>query len=180
MAQQETQLFSNEANCYAYAVKCKQPINCAKGQARPGGAVPGADAGKFLEALQAGVLADGGAKVAQLAEFSVNALTTTQIPAPRAGWYLIAMLTNAVGFHFVRRQLKHLGGEPHWKWKQGNKGMVELNAYDHKAKDWVRVTNANFPSLVKGGMGTDGPGYAGWVTVTFFEVHKDGFTVTSS
>ncbi|HEX5127440.1 MAG TPA: hypothetical protein VFW00_11920, partial [Rhodocyclaceae bacterium] len=110
----------------------------------------------------------------------VGGLTTNDIPAAQANWYLIAMLVKADGYHFVRRQRKSAFGEPFWKWKQGNGGEEERNAYDPGTNSWVDVTNARFPELVKGQLRADMPGYAGWVRLAFFEVHNDGFVVTAS
>jgi len=55
---------------------------------------------------------------------------------------------------------------------------VERNAYDGGAKKWIRVTNAEFPRLVRGDLMTDMPGYRGWNQLYFFEVAKSGFNVT--
>ncbi|MCB1917043.1 MAG: hypothetical protein KDG52_15170 [Rhodocyclaceae bacterium] len=180
MAGKDTEFFSNRANCYGYAAKCADPLNGeGGGQARPGGATPQSNAAAYLAALQQGVLADAGTRARQIGQFSVAALSSDQIPVPAAGWYLVAMLTHDTGFHFVRRQLSRFAGDPFWKWKQGNPGMVERNAFEPDAKRYVRVTNANFPKLIRGGMVTEAPGYTGWQTVTFFEVHPAGFTVSA-
>lgn len=177
VAKQDTQFFSNTANCYGYAVKCAAPGGSG-GQAVPGGEKPGSDVSDYGRRLRDGVLSDGGAKVNLLGESTVQTITAATIPVPRADWYLIALLVKADGFHFVRRQLKKFSGSPHWKWKQGNGGVVETNAYDTAAKDWIRVTNDRFPDLVNGTLRTDMPGYNGWGKIYFFEVHKDGFDVT--
>lgn len=181
MAGKDTEFFSNSANCYGYAAKCAQPTNhLGGGQARPGGATPQANTAAYLTALQQGVLADAGTRARQLGQFSVASLSSGQIPVPTAGWYLVAMLNHATGFHFVRRQASRLAGEPFWKWKQGNPGLVERNAFDPDANKYVRVTNANFPKLIRNGMVTEAPGYNGWQTITFFECHPAGFTVSAS
>lgn len=181
MSGKDQEVFSALANCYGYAVKCKTPINSHNGgQAVPAGEKYSGNLDNYCQRLKQGILSDGGNKVSFLSEASVNTLQTANIPTPRSGWYLIALLVKKDGFHFVRRQLKHLGGEPFWKWKQGNPGKVERNAYDFgTAKAWVRVTNANFPELIKGSLLTDVPGYKGWDKVYFFEVDKSGFNVTS-
>ncbi len=181
MAKQDKEFFSNLANCYAFATKCTTPTNAlATRQARPGGhdstGVTATDAANFV----AGVLADGGAQVNALGNFSVNAFVVGNIPQARADWYLIVMLVKSSGFHFVRRQRKSAFGSPYWKWKQGNPGLVERNAFDATANDWIRVTDAEFARLVKGQLVTDGPGYGGWELIYFFEVQKAGFTVTAS
>ncbi|MCB1957537.1 MAG: hypothetical protein KDG55_17790 [Rhodocyclaceae bacterium] len=176
MSKQDTEFFSSTANCYGYAAKCAAPGG--SGTACPAGEKPGSDAADYARRLRDGVLADGGAKVKLLLETTAQTVTAGTIPTPRADWYLIALLVKAEGFHFVRRQLSHFGGEPFWKWKQGNGGVVERNAYDGGAKKWIRVTNAEFPRLVRGDLMTDMPGYRGWNQLYFFEVAKSGFDVT--
>src|SRR5262249_34287543 len=111
MAKQNKVFFSNFANCYAFAAKCANPTNAsAQRHARPGGrastGVLNADAPAFAN----GVIADGGNRVNALGHFSVNAFVVANIPQSRAEWYLIAMLVNKDGFHFVRRQRRRLSG----------------------------------------------------------------------
>ena len=181
MPKQDKEFFSNVANCYAFAAKCATPTNGSAGkQARPGGHSSTGNAGTDAVAFAAGVVTDGGARVNQLGSFSVNAFVVGNIPQARADWYLIAMLVKSDGFHFVRRQRKSACGTPFWKWKQGNPGLVERNAFDPNTNDWIRVTDAQFARLVKNQLGTDGPGYGGWELIYFFEVQKAGFTVTAS
>lgn len=175
MADRDARFFSDIANCYAFAVKCSSPEGV--GQARPGGAKTAGDLQTYAEALKDGVLSDGGNKVKFIGSYSIQ--NVPNIPEASADWYLIAMLVNKNGFHFVRRQRKKFSGQPFWKWKEGNKGMEERNAFDVAAKSYIRITDAQLPSLLKGGYVTD---VAGWKfdTLYFFEVHKDGFTVSNT
>lgn len=177
MADRKTEFFSNAANCYAHAVKRTQPTNGGGlRQAIPGGELPGDN---YYTRLSDAVGTDGGASVKSLGRFAVASLTTAQIPVPSANHYLIGMLVKEVGFHFIRREIKHFAGRRSWKWKQGNLGVVELNAYSAKSKSYVRVTNLNLPDLIKGNLRTDPPGYVGWEWIYFFEVASGGFDVTA-
>jgi hypothetical protein len=179
---QDIRVFSDHANCYAYAMKCQDPINHhIGGMAKPNGEVYTGDLDNYCNRLQAGVLADGGANVNLLrGPLDVVGFISGNIPAPRADWYLVAMLVNNVGFHFVRRQRRRFLRAPFWKWKQGNGGVIERNARLKNRDQWVRITNARFPDLITGQLITNGPGYAGWLKLYFFEVHYDGFQVTST
>ncbi|HEX5126577.1 MAG TPA: hypothetical protein VFW00_07540, partial [Rhodocyclaceae bacterium] len=58
---QNKRTFSDRANCYAFAVKCKYPGG--KGTAKPGGATSTGDVNTYFNALKQGVLTDGGNKV---------------------------------------------------------------------------------------------------------------------
>lgn len=179
MAKQDLEVFSEFANCYGYAAKCAQPINSFKGgTAKPGGQSYEGDLNDYAKRLKLGVLSDGGDNVIYLSTTDVNSLVTANIPGVGDGWYLIALLVKPGGFHFVRRQGKNLFGEPFWKWKQGNGGKVERNANGGGA--WVRVTNGNFPNLVKGEFLVNPPGYKDWGKIYFFKVANDGFKVTST
>ncbi|MDQ8021126.1 MAG: hypothetical protein REI94_04760 [Moraxellaceae bacterium] len=175
---QDLRAFSSTANCYAFAVKCVNPVG--GGTARPGGATSNGDVAAYCAALIRGVQADGGNKVRFIAEYAAQGLLATDVPAARNDWYLIAMLVKAEGFHFVRRQRKSAFGEPFWKWKEGNGGLEERSAYELSSNDNIRITDARLPDLVKGGtLVTAHPSYVGWQRIAFFEVHKDGFTVTA-
>lgn len=177
----DTEFFSKVANCYAYAVKCAEPVNAKTGLARPGLHKYSGDADREHQNFTAGVLADGGPKVNALGgRISVPAFVPANVPQPRADWYLIGLLVKANGFHFMRRQRKSAFGTPFWKWKQGNGGLVERNAYDPVAGDYVRITDALLGPLIQGTYRTEMPGYKDWVWLQFFEVQKSGFTVTAS
>ncbi|OUS30866.1 hypothetical protein A9Q99_04985 [Gammaproteobacteria bacterium 45_16_T64] len=183
MKSRDEQDFSQTANCYGYAAKCAVPNNSSAGTAKPGGVTFGGDLGGYCTALKAGVIADGAGKATYLSDYAVNTITAANIPsASSANKYLIAMLVQKSGFHFVRRQRKHdMPGDPFWKWKQGNGGKVERNAYNLAATTFERITDAKFPDLIRGKLIlADSPGYNGWERVFFFEVDQEGFKVTAS
>jgi len=171
----DTRFFSTTANCYAFAVKRKTTrygiqtatpngVNVAEGQTTE----------QYYEALKNGVLADGGQKVKFLRQFSVQAVTSADIPTARTDWYLIAMLVNKFGFHFLRRQRKKAIGTPFWKWKEGNTGSEERDAYEMSSKKYIRVTDERFPELVKGTLvGLRGS----YDKLFFFEVDQSGFDI---
>jgi len=182
MSGADKQYFSDIANCYGYAVKCASPVNALEGgQAKPGGVTPLDSKLRYYNTLKDGVIRDGGSKVKFLSDYDVSSLSAANVPSVNSSeYYLIAMLVKADGFHFVRRQRKRAMGTPFWKWKQGNGGKVERNAYDLNGKSWVRVTDTRFPDLVKGALLTDAPGYDGWDRIYFFQVKTEGFKVNAS
>jgi hypothetical protein len=173
MPKEDKEFFSNNANCYAYSVKCANPTNVPPGMALPGLVTKksGQSTGDYGEALAAGVLADGGAKVRRLGG------TLDAIPAASDGFYLIALLVRSDGFHFIRRQQKRWKGDPIWKWKCGNHGLVYRNVYDTTTTGWVTITNANVASLVREGSRYMSE-FQGFEFLCFFEVAVSGFQVS--
>jgi hypothetical protein len=171
----DTRFFSITANCYAFAVK-RQTTKYGIKTATPNGVnvADGQTTEQYYEALKNGVLADGGQKVKFLSQFSVQAVTSADIPTARTDWYLIAMLVNKFGFHFLRRQRKKAIGTPFWKWKEGNTGLEERDAYEMSSKKYIRVTDERFPELVKGTLvGLRGS----YDKLFFFEVDQSGFNI---
>lgn len=117
------------ANCYAYACKCDNPnVGNPPRQAKPGvhggaATVNNGDVGQ----LTAGITADGGVGLAG---------DPLNIPNPPAHHYLIAMLTNAHGFHFLCRD----EFTKRWSWKDANLGTIKFNVL-HLPSDHYRYVN---------------------------------------
>ena len=118
MGKPDQQVFSTNANCYGYAVKCKNPTNVPPGMAIPGLVTRTStmsDA-QYWQALENGVLADGGNNVAKLTR------TLSNVRAARTNYYLIAMLVLGAGFHFLRLQRSSPSGHPSGNGSTGTKG----------------------------------------------------------
>jgi hypothetical protein len=99
-------------NCYAYAMRCRNP-----GGRRGGTAVPGISGGKAPYNLgdhlkvRVGAVADGAYF------YGMNSRPPFQPPANR---YFIALFSRPGGFHWIRRDNTGL-----WSWKEGNGGKVQ-------------------------------------------------------
>ncbi len=124
----------NGPNCYAYAMKCRAPVGNAM--------TPGAAAGNvaslrgiegnmlayshlLLERIRDDAHADGG-KVVTLLPAGVLAAGQLPTPAPMPNvipqnQYLVAMLVNNAGFHFMRRDT----ASGLWCHKNGSYGAPE-------------------------------------------------------
>jgi len=104
-------------NCYAYACDCWDPPNGGNGGALPGafaGAQVTAEQGETAETyanrLLLGIAKDVAAnRLAYGSSLNVTASIDT------GDGFLIAMLSNKVGFHFLRR-----GANGFWSWKDGH------------------------------------------------------------
>lgn len=157
------------ANCYAFACNCANPaVGNPPRQARPGviSGVPPADNSNVIQ-LTAGILADGGVHVQALAG---NPLL---IPNPPANSYLIAMLTNAGGFHFIRRD-EHT---KRWSWKDANHGTVKLNIMHFPNNQFVYVNDGNLNDILVANRGNYVWAYNTMVFRSFFAVTNNGFPV---
>jgi hypothetical protein len=138
--------WGTNANCYAYAANCSTPAR-ATGGAVPGGAtgqpaLPGGP--NYDQALIAGAVADGFVQLA-----GVPAVP----PAPAANHYLVALIANAAGFHWLRRD--SVTGR--WSWKDGNEQTVKyiLNVGQGL---YVDINNTNLNDLLT----VNRAGYAPW------------------
>lgn len=154
---QEQLGFGVNANCYAYAFNCANPIGNAVAGAVPGGATgnpvgPGpGPLNNYLTQLIAGVIADGGGQVVQVAGQPANP------PATPAGTYLAALMYNAGGFHWLRRD--HYTRR--WSWKDGNAQPVKYNIMSVANAQWVYI-NDQHPQHNLHGLLTGPHLYAPW------------------
>jgi hypothetical protein len=92
-------LWNSNHNCYAYAMKCQSPrgLGC---NARPG-KFAGKPVGKGNFA--AGVVSDGAAQDVHIEIVRFEGVPTPVPPLFTDGAYLVALLANNVGYHFLRR-----------------------------------------------------------------------------
>lgn len=159
------------ANCYAYACDCKNPtIGGTRYTATPGaaGGARVADNGD-VDALTAGVLADGGVMVQQLAG------TPAALPVVPANHCLVAMITSANGFHFLRRD----EFTKRWSWKDGNAGSVKFNTYHTPSNRFIYINDGNIADILVDNRGHYAWGYSGMTFRQFFAVHTTGFQVAT-
>jgi hypothetical protein len=167
-AQEDYQWGAN-ANCYAYACNCPNPVvGNPPRQARPGVAAgaPVQNNGN-VQQLIAGVLADGGLLVQQL-NGQPNALP--QVPVNS---YLVAMLTSAGGFHFMRRD--ETTGR--WSWKDANHGSVKLNVLHFPSDRYVYINGGNLNDILVANPGQYVWAYNQMTFQAFFAVVNGGFAV---
>ena len=164
--QEQLQAWGTDANCYAYAVNCLNPVN-----GRNGGAVPGSQAAFAGHPAPGGatlaqkVVADGGGVVVQLAGTTVNA------PADVPGHYVIAMLSHQAGFHFIRRD-SYTG---RWSWKDGNTGSVKFNVLDQPSSKYIYIHDAHLNDLLVARPADFFPwGYANMAFAAYFRVPNGG------
>ena len=163
---QEELTWGSNANCYAYAMNCSNPTN-----GHLGGAVPGAQAAAAGHAAAAGativqqVVADGGGVV------TVAAGTPLAPPADVVGSYVIAALTNAMGFHFIRRD----STTGRWSWKDGNGGTVKYNVLDTGHNMYVYINSGNLNDILVSRKAAFAPwAYASMTFQAFFRVPDGG------
>lgn len=180
--------YGNKCNCYVYAAKCWQnkvgQIKVAPDAVPQQGAV-GAKEEKLKDGVIADANADNNKTVMHLGTFTTP-FNDLVVPDALANEYLICMLTNKNGFHFMRRQKKKKFGTPCWKWKSGNGGKVERNAFTPSGNS-VSVTNANLKQFIlsttddtiaKDKLLVKGTPLLGNVQrIDFFSVPQDGFKV---
>lgn len=167
--------WGKHANCYAYAMDCMEPDDGQKGGAKPGAfhddpAQPFGEKRirEYSEALIKGAVLDGATPV----EGSINAP-----PAPEEGSYLIALICNGTGFHWMRRDETTRT----WSWKDGNGDTVKHNIYEMGEGSFVPIqdgTEHTLATLLNGKEKT----YVGWRYghmrfVSFFRVPNDGCKV---
>lgn len=168
---QEQHNWGANANCYAYACDCPNPaVGNPPRQARPGvaGGVPAQNNGN-VQQLIAGVLADGGLLVQQL-----NAgQGVLPLPLVPANSYLVAMLTSAVGFHFMRRDEY----TKRWSWKDANHGSVKLNVLRFSTNHYVYINDANLNDILVANRGDYVWAYNQMTFQAFFAVVDGGFPV---
>ena len=157
------------ANCYSYAADCPNPVvSPTHGTAVPGGASGQRPANNGNVAqLHAGILADGGAAVAAIAG------NPAAIPAPPANSYLIAMLTSATGFHFIRRDEY----TKRWSWKDANHGSVKLNVMHFPSDRYVYVNDSNLNDILVANRGNYVWAYNLMTFQGFYTVTNGGFAV---
>ncbi len=159
--------WSHDSNCYGYACKCQH--------AGVGTAVPGAAAGNpalpnaganYHQALIAGAIADGAAQVAG---------TTAAPPADTPGHYVVALLANNIGFHWMRRD-GHLN---RWSWKDGNGGTIKYNLLHTNLNRYVYIKNESLVDLLDNNNPSH---YAPWAYsnmtfVSYFRIPDAGIEV---
>ena len=157
------------SNCYAYAAKCAQPAAGVPGAtARPGvlsGQPP--DNNGDVAGLVAGVLADGGINAQTLVG------TPDNLPVVPANFYLVAMITKADGFHFMRRDEE----TKRWSWKDGNHGSVKLNVWHVPTDHYVYINDANLNDILVTHRGNYFWLYSGMTFQQFFAFQNTGFNV---
>jgi len=169
MGAQEEYNWGTNANCYAFACNSANPaVGNPPRQAVPGviGGAPTINNGNVGQ-LTAGVLADGGPLVQALAG---NPLA---IPNPPANTYLIAMLTSANGFHFIRCDEY----TKRWSWKDANPGTVKLNVLHLPSDRYIYVNNSNLNNILVTNQNDYMWPYNGFTFQSFFAVTNNGFAV---
>ena len=166
---QEEYNWGANANCYAYACGCANPaVGAPPRTARPGvaGGAAVVNNGNVGQ-LNAGVLADGGLLVQQLAG------NPAALPLVPANSYLVAMLTNAGGFHFMRRDET----TRRWSWKDANHGSVKLNVLHFPSDHYVYINDANLNDILVANRGNYVWAYNQMTFQGFFAVANAGFAV---
>jgi len=154
---QEELVWGVNANCYAYAFNCPNPIGNAAAGAVPGGAtgnpvLPGpGPLPAYLAQLIAGVIADGAGQVIQVVAPIANP------PGTPASTYLAALIYNAGGFHCLRRD----SYTQRWSWKDGNAQTVKLNIMSVPNQQWVYI-NDQHPQYNLNDLLTNHQQYAPW------------------
>lgn len=133
--------WGKHANCYAYAMNCHEPNSGQNGGAKPGAyhrqaAQPlGKDrALEYREALIKGAVLDGAKPI----DGTVDAP-----PGPEEGSYLIALISNDTGFHWLRRD--ETTGI--WSWKDGNGDTVKHNIYEMGQGSFVPIQDGTRHTL---------------------------------
>ncbi|MFL6632563.1 MAG: hypothetical protein ACJ8HJ_09660 [Massilia sp.] len=169
LGSQEEYNWGANANCYAFACNSAAPaVGHPPRTARPGvaGGQPVQNNGNVVQ-LVAGVLADGGHLVQRLGG------DPSALPIVPANSYLVAMLTNAGGFHFMKRdELTR-----RWSWKDANHGSVKLNVMHFPTDHYVYVNDANLNDILVTHRGNYVWAYNQMTFQTFFAVVNGGFPV---
>jgi hypothetical protein len=163
------------ANCYAYAMNCEAPEN-----GKNGGAKPGAKNGLYVnplgshrtkeysDALIKGAILDGATPV------EGDLLSP---PEPISGSYLVALICDGTGFHWLRRD----ENTRTWSWKDGNGDTVKHSIYKMKNASFVTIQDGgedNLSTLIK----TNSNEYVGWryhkmQFISYFRVPDSGCAV---
>ena len=164
---EELHVWGSHANCYAYAVNCKTPVNGNIGGATPG--KQAAFAGKTVpEGLVARVVADGAGSVLEVDG------DPKKPPPDIGGQYLIALLAHSSGFHFIRRD----STTGRWSWKDGNSGSVKFNVLDMPDNKFIYIHDEHLNDLLVARRADFFPwAYANMNFVRYFRVANAGATV---
>ncbi|WP_368565963.1 hypothetical protein [Pseudoxanthomonas sp. UTMC 1351] len=122
--------WDDEHNCYAYAMKCHAPGGVGNNSC------PGRLAGRLTKGdFVSGVMAD--ARHQDL-DVRIDGTTPDCVPSETApGRYLVALLANQHGFHFLRRD----ESTGLWSHKNGAIGKVESFLYDWAAEKPTAITD---------------------------------------
>lgn len=157
------------ANCYAYACNDPNPdVGIPPMQAGPGinsGCPPSCDA--EVAGLIAGIIADSGGRASLLGGDPSN------IPTPPENTYLVALLTNSVGFHFMKRDEV----TQRWSWKDANHGTVKLNVMHIPTRQYVYVNNSNLNDMLVMHKNDYGWMYAQMNFQAFLSIPNEGIVV---
>ena len=169
-------MWGNNANCYAYACRCRRPVIGLQGAAVPGGFArrgvyvrPLDTALTYADRLIDGVILDGAAN-------GVGIVFSQVLAAPPAngGGYVFAMLSNAVGFHFLRRGL-----DGAWRWKDGHGADREKRAFSVADNANVVIDDGRFQQMVQTNIGNYIPNWANMTFRAYFTIaSRNGMTVS--
>lgn len=162
--------WGENANCYAYAVSCLTPQNGI------GGAVPGAASGAAAQNSANGNYRQELAEAAARDGLILADGVPDDPPTDIRNHYLVALIANDMGFHWLRRDPTTL----RWSWKDGNAGPVQLNVFSVARSRYVHIENRDLNDLLGNPMG-----FAPWVYgsmrfVAFFHVPMDGLSVAGN
>ena len=138
-------LWNKNHNCYAYSMKCKFPEGLgqnswtgkfAKSKNKDGKCPESVIASEIFH-FQNGVVADGEALKKRIVILKQELPTPVPIRLP-GGYYLVAMVSNGMGYHFLRRR----ESTGLWTHKNGAASDVETHFYDRELEQPVAITNA--------------------------------------
>jgi hypothetical protein len=172
----EVGMWGHNANCYAYACRCRRPVLGLHGAAVPGGfarqgvyALPADTAATYAQRLVNGVILDAAANgVGLTCSFALAA------PPANGTGYVFAMLSNAVGFHFLRRGL-----DGAWRWKDGHGADREKRAFSIAANATIVIDDAHFQQMVHGNIGNYIPNWPNMTFRAYFTIaSRNGMTVS--
>jgi hypothetical protein len=124
--------WGGDHNCYAYSMNCLAPQGSGY-NSWPGKFAGIATGGNFAQ----GVVDDGAAQGVTI-QILRQAGMPTPVPAPLGGGhYLVAMVANAMGYHFLRRN----DATGLWTHKNGSASPVETHFYDNAIEQPVAITD---------------------------------------
>ena len=169
-------MWGQSANCYAYACCCRKPAIGIHGAAVPGGYAkrgvyvrPIDTALTYANRLVQGVILDGIAN-----KVGITVSVNIAAPPPNGGGYVFAMLSNAVGFHFLRRGL-----DGAWRWKDGHGADREKRAHSAVVLGNVVVDDNHFQQMVQMNVGNYIPNWANMTFRAYFTIgSRNGMTVS--
>lgn len=169
-------MWGHNANCYAYACRCRNPVIGLQGAAVPGGfarqgvyVLPADTAVTYAQRLINGVVLDAAAN-------GVGLTYSLALAAPPAngGGYVFALLSNAVGFHFLRRGL-----DGAWRWKDGHGADREKRAFSVANNANVAINDARFQEMVHTNVANYIPNWANMTFRAYFAIaSRNGMTVS--